>query len=107
MVPAVFVYRVNIGWASDIECFHAYGFGKGEVNKAGDEGEYGFWHAGAGLEEAPLRAVLVGPGAPGLAKVVLRIESGVVGVVAAVDVVGAGRDEGYIDPACEVEHCGC
>ena len=107
VVSAVFVDGVDVGRGGDVEGFAADGFGEGEVDETADEGEDGFGDAGAGLQEAPLGAVLVGPGAPGLGEVVLRVECCVVRVVAAVDVVCAGGDEGLGDPADEVEHCSC
>ena len=107
MVSAVLVDGVDVGRGGDVEGFAADGFGEGEVDEAADEREDGLGHAGAGLQEAPLGAVLVGPGAPGLGEVVLGVEGCVVCVVTAVDVVCAGRDEGLADPADEVEHCRC
>ena len=44
---------------------------------ARDEGELGLGDTGAGLEVAPLAAVLVGPAAPGLSDVVLGVEGAV------------------------------
>ena len=107
MVAAVLVDGVDVGRGGDVEGFAADGFGEGQVDEAADEREDAGRDAGAGLQEAPLGAVLVGPGAPGLREVVLRVEGGVVRVVAAVDVGGAGRHEGLADPAREVEHCRC
>ena len=106
-VAAVLVDGVDVRRGGDVEGVAADGFREGEVDQAADEREDGARDAGAGLQEAPLGAVLVGPGAPGLRQVVLRVEGGVVGVVAAVDVGCAGRDERFADPAGEVEHCGC
>lgn len=78
VVPTVFVDGVDVGWGGDAEgVFADEGF-VGEVEEAGDEGELVFGDAGAGLEVAPLGAVLVGPGAPGLGEVVLGVEGGVV-----------------------------
>ena len=45
--------------------------------------------AGAGLEEAPLAAVLVGPASPGLGDVVQGVEGGVVVGVAFVGCLAA------------------
>ncbi len=89
VVAAVFVDGVDVGRGGDAEgVFADEGF-VGEVEEAGDEGEFGFWDAGAGLKVAPLGAVLVGPGAPGLGEVVLGVEGGV--VVAEALVLGLAR----------------
>lgn len=80
-----------------------------EGDGAGDEGQLVFWHRGAGLQVAPLGAVLVGPAAPGLGDVVLGVECGVVGGIAFVCRLAAceaGLDEGRVDVADEVEHLG-
>ena len=107
MVATVLVRKLEVWRGGDVEGFAADDGGEGEIDEAADEREDGFGHAGAGLQEAPLGAVLVGPGAPALGEVVLRVEGCVVRVVAAVDVVCAGRDERFFDPADEVEHCRC
>lgn len=78
-----------------------------EGDGAGDEGQLGRGHRCAGLQVAPLGAVLVGPAAPGLGDVVLRVEGGVVVGVAVVCGLAAGEaglHEGGVDVADVIEH---
>jgi len=61
------------------------------------------------LEVAPLGAVLVGPGTPGLGYVVLGVECSVVvaeALVLGLSRGGAGEDLGGVDVVDEVEHFG-
>jgi hypothetical protein len=55
---AVFVDGGYVGGSGDVECVFADKGFVGDVVGAGDEGELVGWDARAGLEEAPLSAVL-------------------------------------------------
>ena len=108
-VAAVCVDGCGVGGRGDVEGVAADEGFVVEGDGAGDEGELGCGDGGAGLEEAPLGAVLVGPAAPGLGKVGLGVEGCVVGGVAFVccfAACDAGLDEGCVDPGDEVEHLG-
>lgn len=107
IIAAILINSVRIRRSGDIKSFTTDNCRKGEIYEAGYERERGIWYAGAGLEVAPLGAVLVGPGAPGLGDVGLGVEGCVVGVVAGVDVRAAACYQGCADPACEVEEGGC
>lgn len=77
-VAAVFVDCRQVGRRSDVECEIADGGAVRDVDGAGDEGQLGGGSAGAGLEVAPLGAVLVGPRTPGLGDVALCVGAGLV-----------------------------
>ena len=110
IVAAVGVYDGDVRGSGDVEGVAADDGFVVEGDGAGDEGELGLGDVGAGLEEAPLAAVLIGPASPGLSNVVLGVEGGVVCGVAFVCCLAAcntGLDEGYVDVADEVEHLSC
>ena len=89
IIAAVFIDSVGIRRRGDVESFSTDNCREGEVDEAGYKREGGVGYAGTGLEVAPLGAVLVWPGSPCLGDVGLGVESGVMGVVAAVDVWSA------------------
>ena len=104
-VAAVGVDYSGVRGGGDVEGVAADEGFVGEGEGAGDEGQLGFGDGGAGLEEAPLATVLVGPAAPDLGDVVLGVEGGVVRGVAFVCCLAsgdAGLDGGYIEVADEV-----
>ena len=78
VVAAVSVDDGRVGRGGDVEGVAANDGFVLERDCAGDERQLGLGDAGAGLEVAPLAAVLVGPAAPGLSDVVLGVEGGVV-----------------------------
>jgi hypothetical protein len=81
---AVFVDAVDVGGSGDVECADADEGEVVEVEEPGDERELVFGNSGAGLQEAPFGAVLVGPRSPALVSVVLLVVGLVVGGVALV-----------------------
>ena len=106
IVAAVFIDDGDVGGGGDAEGVAADDFLVVEADGAGDQREHALRDAGAGLEEAPLAAVLVGPGAPGLSDVGLGVEGLVVGGEALVCGFAAGHAGGYFrggDPADVVE----
>ena len=107
VVPSVLVDDVCVRGCGDVEGFPADDLRKVEVDEARDERELGFRHATAGLKEAPLRAVLIWPAAPGLREVVLLIIGAVVRGPALVLCLPLGcavcNGEGLIRPAGKVQ----
>ena len=81
-VAAICVDDGGVGGCGDVEGFAADDGFVGEGDGAGDEGELVLGDGGAGLEEAPLAAVLVGPASPGLGDVIQGVEGSVVRGVA-------------------------
>lgn len=116
VVAAVAVDGGGVGRGGDVEGVAAHERIVVQGQEAGDEGEAGGGHAGAGLQVAPLGAVLVGPAAPeGLGEVVLRVEGLVVVAVGLVQGAAAGAGVGggedrqdvvLLDVGYEVEHWG-
>ena len=109
-VAAVGVDGGGVGGCGDVEGVAADDGFVGEGEGAGDEGELGLGDGGAGLEEAPLTAVLVGPASPGLGDVVQGVEGCVVRGVAFICCLApcdTGLDRGYVEIADEVQHLSC
>ena len=79
VVATVLIDDADVWLARDVEGVTADDLLEIEVDGAGDEGECALRDTGAGLEEAPLRAVLVWPAAPGLSDVVLSVEGLIMG----------------------------
>ena len=79
VVAAIGVDDGRVGRGGDVEGVAADDGFEVEGDGAGDEGEFRLGDSGAGLEVAPLAAILVGPAAPGLFDIVSGVEGGVVG----------------------------
>ena len=109
-VAAIGVDGGGVGGRGDVEGVAADDGFVGEGEGAGDEGKLVLGDGGAGLEEAPLAAVLVGPASPGLGDVVQGVEGSVVRGVAFICCLApcnTGLDGGYVEIADEVQHLSC